>query len=65
MAITVGLDFGTHQTKICIEDTADKQNPNYSFWKFEDVDGKMQLVCPSVVQLNEVYDVHLVLGSTA
>ena len=53
MAITVGLDFGTHQTKICIEDTADKQNPNYSFWKFKDVDGKMQFVCPSVVQLNE------------
>lgn len=53
MAITVGLDFGTHQTKICIEDTADKQNPNYSFWKFKDVDGKIQLVCPSVVQLNE------------
>ena len=53
MAITVGLDFGTHQTKICIEDTADKQNPNYSFWKFKDVDGKIHLVCPSVIQLNK------------
>lgn len=53
MAITIGLDFGTHQTKICIEDTADKQNPRYTFWKFEDLDGSKQLVCPSVVQLNE------------
>lgn len=53
MAITVGLDFGTHQTKICIEDTADKQNPNYTFWKFKDTSGKTQYVCPSVVQLND------------
>ena len=53
MAITVGLDFGTHQTKICIEDTADKQNPNYSFWKFKDSNGHNQYVCPSVIQLNE------------
>ena len=52
MAITIGLDFGTHQTKICIEDTADKQNPHYSFWKFKDTKGQRQLVCPSVVQVN-------------
>ena len=53
MAITVGLDFGTHQTKICIEDTADKQNPKYTFWKFKDLDKRKQFVLPSIVQLNE------------
>lgn len=52
MAITIGLDFGTHQTKICIEDTADKQNPCYYFWKFNDENSQLQYVCPSVIQLN-------------
>ena len=38
--ITVGLDFGTHQTKLCIEDKADVNNPIYSFFPFEDLEGK-------------------------
>ena len=36
--ITVGLDFGTHQTKLCIEDKADINNPIYSFFPFEDLE---------------------------
>ena len=33
--ITVGLDFGTHQTKVCIEDKEGVEL-NYSFMKFFD-----------------------------
>ena len=25
--ITIGLDFGTHQTKVCVENKADVNNP--------------------------------------
>jgi hypothetical protein len=50
--ITVGLDFGTHQTKICVEDRSDVSNPIYSFFSFEDLDGNRSVLLPSIVQVN-------------
>lgn len=49
MAITVGLDFGTHQTKICIENSDDPHRVTYEFWKWAD-DG---YAFPSVIQINK------------
>ncbi len=48
--ITVGLDFGTHQTKVCIEN---KQGVEcrYSFMKHKDADGKTQYTLPSVISI--------------
>lgn len=51
--ITVGLDFGTHQTKLCIEDKADVNNPIYSFFPFEDLEGKKNIILPSIIQINK------------
>ena len=53
--IRVGLDFGTHQTKICIQRTPDEGHgePNYEFFTFEDFDGKKQYFLPSLIQINE------------
>ena len=53
MATKIGLDFGTHQTKICIVDKSDKRNLSYRFFQFNDLDGNNHRVLPSVVQLNE------------
>lgn len=52
MALTVGLDFGTHQTKVCIEDRSDKLHPVYRFFEFADLNGLKQVILPSVVQIN-------------
>ena len=46
--ITVGLDFGTHQTKICIEEKNGVET-HYSFHKFTDNKGEQQYTLPSVV----------------
>lgn len=35
-AVKIGLDFGTHYTKICIEHSADKRNKRYQFHRFLD-----------------------------
>ena len=51
--ITVGLDFGTHQTKICIENKSDAKNPIYSFFAFDDMDGNKNVILPSIVQINK------------
>lgn len=51
--ITVGLDFGTHQTKICIEDKTDVNNPIYSFFPFYDLDGAKNIILPSIIQVNK------------
>ncbi len=53
--IKIGLDFGTHQTKICIQRTPDEGHgePNYEFFKFSDLKGDMQYFLPSVIQINE------------
>ena len=51
--VKIGLDFGTHFTKICIEDITDKRNPRYLFHRFYDQNGITCYMLPSVVQLNK------------
>lgn len=46
--ITVGLDFGTHQTKVCIE-SKDGVELNYTFMKFEDTYLREMYTLPSVI----------------
>ena len=53
VAVKIGLDFGTHFTKVCVEDSTDKRNRRYLFKKFYDLDGNASFVLPSVVQLNK------------
>lgn len=48
--ITVGLDFGTHQTKICIEDK-DGVECKYTFMKHMDANGKFQYTLPSIINI--------------
>lgn len=49
MSITVGLDFGTHQTKICLEDTSDPHHITHEFWKWDNG----SYVLPSIIQINK------------
>ena len=53
--IKIGLDFGTHQTKICVRRTPDegRGEPNYEFFKFTDLQGNEQYFLPSVIQIND------------
>ena len=53
MSTKIGLDFGTHQTKVCIVDYSDKRNRRYIFYRFKDLHGKERLTLPSVVQVNK------------
>ena len=46
--ITVGLDFGTHQTKVCVENK-DGVELNYTFVKFEDAYNRHFFTLPSIV----------------
>ena len=46
--ITVGLDFGTHQTKICVEEKNGSET-HYSFHMFRDLKGNMQYTLPSII----------------
>lgn len=50
--ITVGLDFGTHQTKICIE-RKNGAELGYSFFKFPDINGNYKYTLPSIIQVNK------------
>ena len=52
--IVVGLDFGTHQTKICIRRTPDEGHgeSSYEFFKFYDLSGQSTYFLPSIVQIN-------------
>lgn len=50
--ITIGLDFGTHQTKVCIEDRRDRLHPIYSFLPFINNDGEKTFILPSIIQIN-------------
>ena len=52
-AVKIGLDFGTHYTKVCVEDSTDRRNRRYSFLKFYNPNGEASFVFPSVVQLNK------------
>ena len=49
--ITVGLDFGTHQTKVCIENKEGVEL-SYKFMEFKDVYGNMNYTFPSVIGIN-------------
>ena len=53
--IKVGLDFGTHQTKICVQRVPDegRGEPNYEFFQFTDLKGSKQYFLPSVIQIND------------
>lgn len=46
--ITVGLDFGTHQTKVCIENKEGVEL-NYTFMKFEDTYRRQFYTLPSII----------------
>lgn len=48
--ITVGLDFGTHQTKVCIE-RKERAELEYSFMKFRDCSGQEQYTLPSIISI--------------
>lgn len=52
--IKIGLDFGTHQTKICVQRTPDEGHgePIYEFFTFSDLVGTKNYFLPSVVQIN-------------
>lgn len=49
--ITVGLDFGTHQTKVCIEDQEGVEL-HYSFLKFHDEYGNSHYTLPSIINID-------------
>lgn len=53
--IRVGLDFGTHQTKICICKIPDEGHglPEYEFFQFTDQSGIENYFIPSIVQINK------------
>ena len=51
--INIGLDFGTHQTKVCIEDSTDPRNITYRFIKFFEGTKDESYFLPSIVQINE------------
>ena len=48
--ITVGLDFGTHQTKVCIE-RKESAELEYTFLKFKDRAGQSQYTLPSIISI--------------
>ena len=48
--ITVGLDFGTHQTKVCIE-RKESAELEYTFMKFKDSAGQSQYTLPSIISI--------------
>lgn len=49
MAITIGLDFGTHQTKICIENSDSPLHKTYEFFEWD----KGVYAFPSIIQINK------------
>lgn len=48
---TIGLDFGTHQTKLCVEEDEGFEK-NYYFFRFSDNNAKKQFVLPSIIKIN-------------
>ena len=49
----IGLDFGTHQTKVCLEDSNDRRNKRYFFHRFLDSEGCEQYTIPSTVMVKK------------
>ena len=52
MMITVGLDFGTHQTKVCIESKGGVEC-NYTFMKFGYNENHMYYTLPSIIGIGK------------
>ena len=55
--ITVGLDFGTHQTKVCIEDRQGAET-HYKFQRFRDLSGHLLYTLPSVIYIDDNHRLH-------
>lgn len=53
MSYTVGLDFGTHQTKVCIENATNPTQKIYEFLEFKNKNNEVTVLFPSIVQINE------------
>ena len=51
MQRTIGLDFGTHQTKVCVEEREGAEL-RYEFFKFKDTVGKEQFTLPSIISVD-------------
>lgn len=49
---TVGFDFGTHQTKVCVENREGAEL-QYEFFKFKDAKGVEQYTLPSVLGVDK------------
>lgn len=52
MRYVIGFDFGTHQTKICVEDSSNPFEKIYEFLEFEKSDDTTTVLFPSIVQIN-------------
>lgn len=52
MNYTIGLDFGTHQTKCCVEER-DKNYRKYYFLSFMNTDGELEYRLPSVIKVKK------------
>lgn len=50
---TIGLDFGTHQTKMCIQEITEDGITSYDFASFMDARGKECFTMPTMAWLNE------------
>lgn len=48
----VGIDFGTHQTKVCICDDSNPRRFSYKFLEFKKSNGNATIIFPSIVQVN-------------
>lgn len=49
--ITIGLDFGTHQSKVCIE-RREGAELGYEFFMFNDADGTERFTLPSIIRVD-------------
>ncbi len=57
MLITIGLDFGTHQTKVCIECKGGVEL-SYTFLKYKGSDNKMYYTLPSIIGIDSNNKLH-------
>ena len=51
MRTTIGFDFGTHQTKVCVE-RRESGFVEYEFMTFKDLDGNETYFLPSMIQVS-------------
>lgn len=52
MDITLGLDFGTHQTKLCLS-YMPNNDTIHEFIEFKNLEGAVTTMLPSVIQINQ------------